>query len=219
MADRYFNLGNSVVSLAALVDGNTPDDSIIEYAPLILDINGQLQTITRYPLLGAPSTLAQPLIVDVSDNITVASGDYGFLTGSVEYLVNDQAGTQLERKRNNQTLTMLTSAVRSSTTASGNFTNHNSRGGHFVIDISDIETDATLTPTIQGNDELTDEYYDILTGLEITTAGTHVIKVYPGIGQIPNGAASDILPRLFRINMVYGGTDDITYSVSCALIM
>lgn len=219
MADRYFNLGNSVVSLAALVDGNTPDDSIIEYAPLILDINGQLQTITRYPLLGSPSTLAQPLIVDVSDNITVATGDYGFLTGSIEYLVNDIAGTELERKRNNQTLNMLTSSARSSTTASASFTNHNSKGGHFVIDITAIQTDATLTPTVQGYDELSGEYYTILTGLEITAIGTYTVKVYPGIGQIPNGAASDILPRQFRINMVYGGTGTITYSVSCALIM
>lgn len=215
MAFDYKSIGNDVINLAAVVDS---DSTIARYEPLRIDnTTGQLYTLTLYPLLLEPGDYFQPYIIDTRADYNVEEEAYGLLTGSVGYMNNPSTG--LERLLNNHDVLMLSSDPRSSTTASGAKTNHNHRGAHFIIDVSDIETDATLTPTIQGRDSISSNYYDILTGLEITTVGTHVLKVYPGIGQIPNGAASDILPRTFRINMVYGGTDDITYSVSYALIM
>ena len=71
----------------------------------------------------------------------------------------------------------------------------------------------SVTPKIQGKDNINGVYYDILTGATITAAGTAVLKVYPGITPSANVAVSDILPRYMRLVMTHGDTVNATYSV------
>lgn len=124
-----------------------------------------------------------------------------------------------DRKRNNIEETLLASAARTASVNSADFVNYNAKGAHFIIDVTAITDTPSITVTIQGKDALSSEYYDILTGVAITATGTTILKVYPGIGQIANGAASDILPRTYRVSVAHDDTDSITYSIGVNLVI
>jgi hypothetical protein len=49
---------------------------------------------------------------------------------------------------------------------------------------------------MQGKDPVTETYYNILVGPAIAATGATILKIYPGIGTVVNGAASDVLPCL-----------------------
>ncbi len=212
---EYFNLGNDVVNLIAIVDGS---DNILRFDPIKGNADGSLYVLNRYPFIDSPSNFYTPFVADVSDYIDAGSDSYGLLTASVNYLYNED-DDELQRERNNDTITLLNDATRSASIDSEVYINYNSKGGHFIINVSAIAVDATITVTVQGADPNSLDYYDILVGTTISTIGVHVLKVYPGIGQIPNGSASDILPRFFRVSVLYGGTDTIAYAVVCSLVV
>lgn len=118
----------------------------------------------------------------------------------------------------NLTGTVLTSSARTATqTLSPDITNPQWRGGHFIIDVS-AYTSGTLTPTIQGKDSASGQYYDILVGSAISATGVTVLKVYPGIAASANAAASDVLPRVWRFKMTGTATPVVTYSVGSQLV-
>ena len=145
-----------------------------------------------------------------------ANDPLGLVTLGTEYLYN---GSTFDRKRANTEETILASAARTATTNSADFTNYNARGAHFIVDVSAIAATPSITVTIQGKDPISSNYYDILVSSALTATGTTILKVYPGIGQVANGAASDILPRTFRVSVAHADTDSITYSVGAALVL
>lgn len=113
----------------------------------------------------------------------------------------------------NTTVTPLGSAARTDTTVtSGDFGNFGYRGAHFVINVSTF-TGGTYTPKIQGKDPVTGTYYDILVGPAIAATGATVLKVYPGIATIVNGAASDVLPQTWRVVLTGASTPNMVISV------
>lgn len=126
-------------------------------------------------------------------------------------------GTSVDRERANVEETILASAVRAVDTNSADFTNFNNRGIHVAVDVT-IITGAGVIPTLQGKDAVSGKYYDLLIGPTITTVGTTVLKLYPGIGVVANGSASDILPRTYRIKMDHQDSADLTYSVGGNLV-
>jgi hypothetical protein len=89
---------------------------------------------------------------------------------------------------------------------------------HVIINVTSITDSPEVEPHIQGKDPISGTYYDILVGNDITATGITILKVYPGIGQIANGAASDILPRTWRVRMEHDDSDSITYSVAAVVI-
>jgi len=95
-------------------------------------------------------------------------------------------------------------------------TNTNYRGGHFIIKVV-TATSGTYTPRIQGYDPISQAWYDILVGSAISAAGTTVLKVYPGIGVVANGSASDILPLTWRVQLIGASTPNMIFSVSAYL--
>ena len=127
-------------------------------------------------------------------------------------------GTTWDRERSNTEETYLASAARTATNNSADFTNYNARGLHAIVNVSAVTGAASITPTIQAKDPVSGLYYDLLVGLPITTVGTNVLKVYPGISPVLNASASDLLPRTYRLRIVHGTADSITYSVSGALV-
>jgi hypothetical protein len=70
---------------------------------------------------------------------------------------------------------------------------------------------------IQGKDLTTGLYYDLLVATAITAVGTTVLKIGPGITPLAGGAAADFLPETWRVRLVHGDTDSITYSVTAQL--
>ena len=214
-SNRYLDLGNQVVPLIAKLNGTDIDDRIMEWIPFSTDANGHLITTTYFETIDSV-VLNRPFVVDTNaDTFFNNAGNFGLVVGNVEYLY-DPYEDEFYRRSANYTLELL-SGTFSATQTSSSIVNHNHRGGHFVIEVTDIETDATITPTILGQDLDGGGFYDILTGVTISAVGVYVLKVYPGIGQIPNASASDILPNTSRLRLVYGGTGEITYSSTCSL--
>ena len=88
---------------------------------------------------------------------------------------------------------------------------------HVIIDVTAITHTPVLTPTIQGFDPTSSKWYDILVATPISTVGTTVLKVGPGLGAIVGATAADILPQQWRVSIAVADTDSATYSVGVAV--
>lgn len=119
----------------------------------------------------------------------------------------------------NTTAIVLSSAVRAATTNSSTFTNYDSRGGHFVIDVTAVPGGGdTVTPKIEGADPASGKYYDILVGVPIAATGTSVLKVHPDIAASLNTQAKDVLPTTWRVTLTHSANTNFTYSVGSLLV-
>ena len=119
----------------------------------------------------------------------------------------------------NHSIALLPSAARVATINSADQENLKARGLHVIIDVTLDPAAASITPTIQSRDPLSGTYHDLLVGNAIVAVGTTILKVYPGIAVSANAAASDILPRVWRLRMVHADGDSITYSVGAELVI
>ena len=72
--------------------------------------------------------------------------------------------------------------------------------------------------TIQGKDAA-GTYYDILASAAVTAISTTVLRVYPGLVAVANGAISFPLPKTWRVEAVAADADSITYSVTADLMV
>jgi len=113
----------------------------------------------------------------------------------------------------NNEVTPLSSAARTATTDSPDLSNPNWRGGQFILDVTAKGAAPSITVTIQGKDLASGQYYTLLTGAAVTTVSTTVYRVYPGLTAAANSVANDVVPSIFRVHVVHGNSDSITYSV------
>jgi len=88
---------------------------------------------------------------------------------------------------------------------------------HVIIDVTSITNTPILTPTIEGYDPVSAKWYDILPGNPISSVGTTVMKVGPGIQSVVGAAAADILPQSWRVTVAVADADSATYSVSATV--
>lgn len=109
--------------------------------------------------------------------------------------------------------TALASAARVATINSPDIVNNGYRGVHVVVRMSAF-TSGTWTPSIEGKDPVSGVYYPILTGTAIAGVATQVLRVYPGITAAANAAASDFIPRTWRVVMTGASTPIGTFSVA-----
>jgi hypothetical protein len=185
-----------------------PSNITSRYRDLLVDGNGIL-----YVRMASGDT---PIDVISAGEDDVSNGTNSTPVTNFNYLFN---GSTWDRKRNNTEETVLASAARTATTNSTDFTNYNAKGAHFIIDVTAITDTPSVVVTIQGKDSVSGEYYDILESVAITATGTTILKVYPGIGAVANGSASDILPRTYRVSITHADADSITYSVGANLVI
>ena len=116
---------------------------------------------------------------------------------------------------NNQSILLASAARTAATVNSTDQLNTVYKGGHFIVNIS-AYTAGTYTPHIQAKDPISGNYYDILVGTALNATGTTILKVYPGITASANAAASDLLPRTWRVQLI-GASANMTLSVSAFL--
>lgn len=115
--------------------------------------------------------------------------------------------------------TLYDSQARTSTPTAAAFASQGRRGLHLVINVTSVPGSApSVVPTIDAQDFLSSAWYNLLTGVAITATGTTVLKVYPGIGTIANGAASDVLTANLRLVMTHGNANSITYTAAALLV-
>lgn len=119
----------------------------------------------------------------------------------------------------NRSVTLLASAARTASNNTADQSNNSYRGLHVIIDVTAVSATPSVVATIQGKDEVSGVYYDLLVATAITATGTTVLKVYPGIAAAAGGAASDVLPSTWRVKLTHADSDSITYSVAAQLVL
>lgn len=114
--------------------------------------------------------------------------------------------------------TIYASAARTATPTAAEHIMEGRRGLHLVINVTSVTASPSVTPKIEAYSGVAGVWYTVLEGSAITATGTTVLKVYPGIATAANGAASDIIPDVWRLTMTHGDADSITYSVAAHLV-
>jgi len=85
-------------------------------------------------------------------------------------------------------------------------------GAQIIVNVTAFVA-GNYVPKVQGKDQASGQYYDLLIGQSITGTGTTILKIFPGIAPLANAAASDFLPRVWRVQL-NGSTPSMTLSVS-----
>lgn len=105
------------------------------------------------------------------------------------------------------------SAARTATFTSNDYVFRTAANGlHIIIKVTSITSTPILTPTIDARTAL-GNYYNVLTGANITATGTTVLKLGRGVGQVANGSAADMVPNVLRVVLTAADSDSATYSV------
>jgi hypothetical protein len=129
-------------------------------------------------------------------------------------------GSNMDQMRNNQEVTLLASAARTTTQAGSDIVNYNGLSALIVVlDVTSAGT-GSITLTIEGKDSASGKYYTILAGAAVTTNSTNRYRVGPTLAAAANSVAQDYLPRIFRINVTANnGTASHTVwaTASCAV--
>lgn len=121
-------------------------------------------------------------------------------------------GTTWDRPYNNQEVTLLASAARTTTQTSADLINYNGKKLVVVLDMTVVGT-GSVTVSIDGKDTASGKYYNILTGAAITTNSTNRYRVGELLATVANSVAQDYLPRVFRIVVTANNANSATYSV------
>lgn len=125
-------------------------------------------------------------------------------------------GTAQQLNRNWAT-TVLASAVRAATNNSPDLLNYNWHGADFIIDMTAVPGTDTVTPKVQGYDQASGKWYDLLVGAAIVGVSTVVLRVAPGITPATNLAVASVLPFRFRLLFTHSAASNFTYSVGVNL--
>lgn len=107
----------------------------------------------------------------------------------------------------------LTVVAQTATQTGGAMTNLSAQGAHFIIDVTANSGAISITPKIQAQDVASTKWYDLLVGKAITTLGTSVIKVHPGLPGTANISADDGLPITWRAVVTHNNGNSVTYTV------
>lgn len=113
-------------------------------------------------------------------------------------------------------ITLAASGSHASTFSIADQTNLAYRGLHLVVNVTAVAGTPSISPHIQGKDPVSLNYYDVLVGAAFSTTGTYLYSLGPGVNRITNGVA-DYLPVTWRISMVHGTADSVTYSLGGVL--
>lgn len=89
--------------------------------------------------------------------------------------------------------------------------------GAYVFTKVTVPNGGTVTVTVEGYDETTGEYFELLVGAAIATATTQVLLIYPGVTKTTNVSDDRPLPMKFRLKAVVA-TASVTFSASAQLI-
>lgn len=117
----------------------------------------------------------------------------------------------------NEQREIFASATRSADVNSVPQLNQNHRGVHVIVDVTAVPGVDTVTFTIQGQDSVSGEWYDILASTAISATGTTVLRVYPGLTEAANEVESDFLPAIWRVSVDHSAATDFDYSVGANL--
>lgn len=119
----------------------------------------------------------------------------------------------------NSNVTLLASAAKTATaTYEPPSQNKDYSGVIVVIDCTAIVTAPSVVFTIQGYDEASGQWYDILASAAVTAVSTTRLQVHPAITASANAKSSDLLPRRWRVKATHSNANSITFSIGACLV-
>lgn len=118
----------------------------------------------------------------------------------------------------NTDASLVTAQGATTTQNSADQTNITGRGVKVVLDMTSAGT-GSITLLLQGKDLASGKYYTLLAGAAVLANGTIIYSVYPGIPAVANVSANDVLPKIWRVQVVANNTNPTTYTVGSSAIM
>lgn len=88
------------------------------------------------------------------------------------------------------------------------------KGAHILFDVTDVNTTPSVVLTADGWDFGSSSWYNILTGLAVTTAVFNIYKIHPDLTAVANLVAKDGIPYLWRVVLTHADAEGITYSLA-----
>lgn len=89
--------------------------------------------------------------------------------------------------------------------------------GVFIVDITAGAGTPTLTVAIDGYDDASGKWYNILTSAALNTNATTLLRVGESVVASSNVAARDFLPERFRVVATKNNATAMTYSIGVNL--
>ena len=137
-------------------------------------------------------------------------------------MVYDPTASTFSRQRGQHELTLLSSAARTATTTSADFTNYNSKGIIVVLNITAAAGGGeTLQTEIQAGNSIITSYLPLTTGTTQTATGATWVILYPttmGAGNW-NNYVNSVLPKTFRVKVTHSAAGSWTYSVTACMLL
>lgn len=203
--------GIAAAGLVGQYRATLPTITDTQFGNVQVDINGNL----RAKLVGQRNTgadgISNELIYALAQD---AAASQRLMTGA-PHAFN---GTTWDRQRNNQDVTVFSSAARTATPTPFDGVNYDGKSLHLVIDCTAVTSSPSVVFTLQGKDAISGKFYTILASAAIVGTGTTVLRVGPGLTTAANLVANDVLPRSYRVIATHGNSDSITYSVGMSIV-
>jgi hypothetical protein len=114
--------------------------------------------------------------------------------------------------------TLLPSAARTATVATADQRNSRHRGVRVHINVTAASATPSVVFTVQGKDNATGDYFDLLASAAVTATGDTYLLIYPGVAAAANASVNQPLPSTWRVNCVHADADSITYQVTADLL-
>jgi len=156
--------------------------------------------------------VAEAVIGGVGDNALIGTN---LLITVAEQM--DFNGTGADRHRNNNDVTLLASAARTTTQTSADITTFNCKGITVILDMTNVAAAPSVTVTIDGKDPASGKYYNLLTGAAVVAVTTNVYRIQESIPAVANKDVPCWLPRIIRIVVTANNANSGTYSVGYTL--
>ena len=111
--------------------------------------------------------------------------------------------------------TLLASAARTASINSDDQRNRYHRGVRIHIDATVLPGSASSNVfTLEGKDEITGDYYTLLASAAIVGTGDTYLLYAPGAATTANVSAPGQLPAVWRVKVVAGNANSLTYAVT-----
>lgn len=95
--------------------------------------------------------------------------------------------------------------------------NTDGQGVKVFVNVTSAGT-GSITVSIQCKDPASGTYVTLLSSAAIVANGMTTLTVYPGIVAVTNVAASDVLPRQWRVSIVANAANPMNYTVGASLV-
>lgn len=117
-----------------------------------------------------------------------------------------------------KSVTLFESKARTADENSAAMNNYAYRGVQVMVNISAVTASGAGTYTLQGYDELSGTWFDVLASASKSASGFFTLTVYPGIAAAANASANTVLPKKWRLAWDLTAGTGHTFSAAATLL-